>query len=282
MSLVRMSFEAEGATANESKPAGERVVRWARPVLGLLLPVGRARLGKSLYGSEFRVAGWCRRPRVFMKSLQSLRAPANFSAISSRHLHESPAGFGMGTLAGTCSARSPVIPGWYAASSIQAYRACARSLRLHGFLLFILWLGIFETSKVALIAVGVFFPIYLGVMGAILSVDRKIVEVGRVFRLSGAGMVRRILLPAVLPTYVVSLRSGLGLGWMFVIAAEFMGASEGLGYLLIDGQQLGKPAEIVAAILAFAVLGKATDAILAAVMAPFLRWQDVFTPAGEQ
>jgi sulfonate transport system permease protein len=123
--------------------------------------------------------------------------------------------------------------------------------------------------------VGVFFPVYLGVMGAILGVDRKIVEVGRVFRLSGPAMVRRILLPAVLPTYVVSLRAGLGLGWMFVIAAEFMGASEGLGYLLIDGQQLGKPAEIVAAILAFAVLGKITDAILAAAAAPFLRWQDV-------
>ena len=141
--------------------------------------------------------------------------------------------------------------------------------------LFILWLGIFETSKVALIAVGVFFPVYLGVMGAILSVDRKVVEVGRVFRLSAPAMVRRILLPAVLPTYVVSLRAGLGLGWMFVIAAEFMGASEGLGYLLIDGQQLGKPAEIVAAILAFAVLGKISDAIVAGVAAPFLRWEDV-------
>jgi sulfonate transport system permease protein len=141
--------------------------------------------------------------------------------------------------------------------------------------LFILWLGIFETSKVALIAVGVFFPVYLGVMAAILSVDRKIVEVGRAFRLSGFAMVRRILLPAVLPAYVVSLRAGLGLGWMFVIAAEFMGASEGLGYLLIDGQQLGKPAEIVAAIITFAVLGKLTDAILAAGAAQFLRWEDV-------
>ena len=142
--------------------------------------------------------------------------------------------------------------------------------------LFILWLGIFETSKIALIAVGVFFPVYLGVMGAIVTVDRKIVEVGRVFRLSGAALVRRILLPAVLPSYVVSLRAGLGLGWMFVIAAEFMGASEGLGYLLIDGQQLGKPAEIVAAILAFAVLGKLTDTLIAVAAAPFLRWEDAF------
>ena len=72
----------------------------------------------------------------------------------------------------------------------------------------------------ALIAVGVFFPVYLGVMGAILSVDRKIVEVGRIFRLSGFAMIRRILLPAVLPAYVVALRVGLGLGWMFVVAAD--------------------------------------------------------------
>jgi len=142
--------------------------------------------------------------------------------------------------------------------------------------LFILWLGIFEASKVALIAVGVFFPVYLGVVGAIMSIDRKIVEVGRVFRLSGFALTRRILLPAILPEYVIALRSGLGLGWMFVVAAEFMGASEGLGYLLVDGQQLGKPAQIVAAILVFAILGKLTDTLLVAVSAPFLRWQDSF------
>ncbi|SFJ15255.1 sulfonate transport system permease protein [Bradyrhizobium sp. Gha] len=142
--------------------------------------------------------------------------------------------------------------------------------------LFILWLGIFETSKIALIAVGVFFPVYLGVMGAILSVDRKIFEVGRVFRLSGPAMIRRILLPAVLPAYVVSLRVGLGLGWMFVVAAELIGASEGLGYLLLDGQQLGKPAQIMAAIVIFAILGKLTDWLIEVAAAPFLRWQDAF------
>ncbi len=61
-----------------------------------------------------------------------------------------------------------------------------------------------------------------------------------------------------------------------------MGASEGLGYLLIDGQQLGKPAQIVAAILTFAVLGKLTDWLVVAASTPFLRWQDAFAPAGEQ
>ena len=64
---------------------------------------------------------------------------------------------------------------------------------------------------------------------------------------------------------------------MFVVAAEFLGASQGLGFLLIDGQQLGKPAQIVAAIVAFAILGKTTDwLIVALASAPFLRWEDRF------
>lgn len=140
--------------------------------------------------------------------------------------------------------------------------------------LFILWFGIFEASKIALIGVGVFFPVYLGVYGAVVGVDRRIVEVGRIYRLSGFELVRRILLPSILPGYVLALRSGLGLGWMFVVAAEFMGASEGLGYLLVDGQQLGKPDQILAAILIFAIVGKATDTIVILLSNPFLRWQD--------
>jgi sulfonate transport system permease protein len=140
--------------------------------------------------------------------------------------------------------------------------------------LFILWLGIFESSKIALIAVGVFFPVYLGVGSAILSVDRKIIEVGRAFRLSRSALARRILLPAVLPEWITALRAGLGLGFMFVVAAEFMGASEGLGFLLVDGQQLGKPDQILVAIIAFAVLGKLADAMLVALTRPLLDWQD--------
>jgi hypothetical protein len=76
--------------------------------------------------------------------------------------------------------------------------------------------------------------------------------------------------------YTGQLRAGMGLGWMFVVAAEFMGASTGLGFLLIDGQQLGKPAQIVAAIVAFAILGKATDWLIVLLSAPFLRWEDRF------
>jgi sulfonate transport system permease protein len=143
--------------------------------------------------------------------------------------------------------------------------------------LFILWLGIFEASKVALIAVGVFFPVYLNLMSGIAGVDRKLIEVGRAHRLSTFGLIRRVLLPAALPAFFVGLRSGLGLGWMFVAAAELMGASEGLGFLLVDGQQTGRPAVVIAAILLFAVLGKITDIILARVGQGLTAWQDTET-----
>jgi sulfonate transport system permease protein len=142
--------------------------------------------------------------------------------------------------------------------------------------LFILWFGIFETSKVVLIAVGVFFPVYLALAEAIGNVDRKLVEVGRVYGFTTMQLVRRILLPASLPTYLIGLRAGLGLGWMFVVAAEFLGASRGLGYLLVDGQMTGRPAVILAAIVMFAVLGKLTDRLLASVGSRLVGWQDGF------
>jgi sulfonate transport system permease protein len=276
MSLIHMTVTAGRVPGEEAKRAGDRLARFWRPALGLVLPVGLALLWEIAVRLGVSDGRLVPPPSVIYQEFAELARTGELQRHVLATLLRVAAGFGIGTVAGTLLG---AIAGYSALArrlldpSLQGLRAVPSIAWIP---LFILWLGIFETSKVALIAVGVFFPIYLGVMGAILAVDRKIIEVGRVFRLSGPAMVRRILLPAVLPAYVVSLRAGLGLGWMFVIAAEFMGASEGLGYLLIDGQQLGKPAEIVAAILAFAVLGKASDAILAAAAAPFLRWQDVF------
>jgi sulfonate transport system permease protein len=145
--------------------------------------------------------------------------------------------------------------------------------------LFILWFGIFEVSKVVLIAVGVFFPVYLNLVSGIRSTDRKLVEVGQVNGLGRIDLVRLILAPAALPSYITGLRAGLALGWMFVIAAELMGASKGLGFLMLDGQMTGRPATIVAALLLFAAAGKISDALLVAVGRRVLVGQDDFASA---
>jgi sulfonate transport system permease protein len=146
--------------------------------------------------------------------------------------------------------------------------------------LFILWLGIAEASKIALIAVGVFFPVYLNLMSGIAKTDRKLVEVGRAYRLTGWRLVLSVLVPATLPSYIVGLRGGLGLGWMFVAAAELMGASEGVGFLLEDGQMTGRPALVIASLIAFAVVGKATDLVLVLLGRRILRWQDTAEALG--
>jgi sulfonate transport system permease protein len=270
-----MTASAEPSVSTE-RPPQDRLARFARPAIGLALPVGLAVLWELAVRAGLSDGRLVPPPSVIYRMLADLAQTGELQRHVSATLVRVLAGFAFGTIAGTLVG---AVAGYWGLArrvidpTLQGLRAVPSIAWIP---LFILWLGIFETSKVTLIAVGVFFPVYLGTLGAILSVDRKIVEVGRVFRLSGAAMVRRILLPAVLPAYVLSLRAGLGLGWMFVVAAEFMGASEGLGYLLIDGQQLGKPAEIVAAIITFAVLGKLSDAILAACAAPFLRWEDAF------
>jgi sulfonate transport system permease protein len=255
--------------------------RLLRPLLGLVLPLGVAIAWEFVVWLGLSNGRLVPPPtKVFATIAELVRSGELIRHIIAT-LTRVVIGFALGVIAGTLLG---AISGYWSLARrlldpmVQALRAIPSIAWVP---LFILWLGIFETSKVALIAAGVFFPVYLGVMGAILSVDRKIAEVGRIFRLSGPAMIRRILLPAVLPAYVVSLRVGLGLGWMFVVAAEFMGASEGLGYLLIDGQQLGKPAQIVAAIVIFAILGKTTDWLLERAAAPFLRWQDnVSQPSG--
>jgi sulfonate transport system permease protein len=273
---VTVSTEQRSVPAEQVQAQRDPLERFARLFLGLALPLVLALLWEAAVEAGLSDGRLVPPPSVIWRTLVDLARTGELQRHVLATVLRVAAGFALGTAAATLIA---AIAGYWELvrrlidPTLQGLRAVPSIAWIP---LFILWLGIFETSKVALIAAGVFFPIYLGLLGAILSVDRKIVEVGWVFRLSGAAMVRRILLPAVLPAYVVSLRAGLGLGWMFVIAAEFMGASEGLGYLLIDGQQLGKPAEIVAAIITFAVLGKLTDAILAAAAAPFLRWEDAF------
>lgn len=275
-----MTIARPEAAQAVSSPAYRRR-RWTRPILGLLLPVGLALLWELAVRAGLSNGRLVPPPSVIWETFAELAGAGELQRHALATTIRVLTGFGLGVVSGTLFG---AITG-YSTFTLRLLDPTLQALRAIPSIawvpLFILWLGIYESSKVTLIAVGVFFPVYLGVMGAIRSVDRKLVEVGRAFRLSPCAMVRRILLPAVLPSYVLALRSGLGLGWMFVVAAELLGASEGLGYLLIDGQQLGKPAQIVAAIVAFAILGKITDWIVVLATAPLLKWEDRFSAREE-
>lgn len=146
--------------------------------------------------------------------------------------------------------------------------------------LLLLWLGIDESSKVVLIAIGAFFPVYLNGVAAIRNIDRKLVEVGQMYGFGPARLARRILLPAALPGLFTGLRSGLSLAWMFLVAAELIAATKGLGYLLTDGRETSRPDLVLASIIVLALLGKLSDGLLAALETRLLAWRDAFAGQG--
>ncbi|MET0989791.1 MAG: ABC transporter permease [Glaciihabitans sp.] len=128
--------------------------------------------------------------------------------------------------------------------------------------LLVLYLGINEDQKVALIAIGAFFPVYTTVSAALRHVDPQLVEAGRAYGYSGPALLRVVQLPAVVPSVVSALRLALAQSWLFLVAGELLGSSIGLGFLLNDSQNNGRLDRLFLAIVLLAVLGKVTDGLV--------------------
>ncbi|QCU79530.1 ABC transporter permease [Citricoccus sp. SGAir0253] len=131
--------------------------------------------------------------------------------------------------------------------------------------LLILWMKIGEDSKITLIAIGAFFPVFTTVHAALRHVDPHLVEAGRAFGYHGLRLLRTVQLPAVTPSVFSGLRLALAQAWLFLVAAELIASSMGLGFLLTDSQNNGRTDRLVLAIILLAVIGKATDAVLGLV-----------------
>jgi sulfonate transport system permease protein len=128
--------------------------------------------------------------------------------------------------------------------------------------LLMLWLGIGETQKIGIIILSCFFPIFLGVRGGFAAVDRKLIDVGTVCGFSRAEMMLRIVLPSALPAIVVGLRVGLGYSWRALVGAELIASSAGLGYMIVDAENLARTDIVLAGILVIGGLGLLADHLL--------------------
>jgi sulfonate transport system permease protein len=144
--------------------------------------------------------------------------------------------------------------------------------------LLLLWLGIGETAKISLVAIGAFFPIYVALVTGIRGVDRKLIEVARMLGVHGPHLAARVLVPATLPTLLIGMRIGLTQAWLFLVAAELLGATRGLGFLLTDGQQTTRTDEILVAILLFSACGKLSEIGLRTIEHRVVGWADTQTP----
>jgi sulfonate transport system permease protein len=154
------------------------------------------------------------------------------------------------------------------APSVQAVRAVPS---LAWVPLLLLWPGIGETPKITLVAIGAFFPVYTTVSAALAHVDHHLVEVGHAYGRTDVRLFLQVQLPAIAPAALAGLRLGLAQGWLFLVAAELIASSIGLGFLLIDSQNTGRTDILLLAIMLLAILGKTTDGLLGIVENKLLR-----------
>ena len=139
--------------------------------------------------------------------------------------------------------------------------------------LLILWFGIGETPKVALVAFGAFFPIYLNLFAGIRSVDPRLVEAATTLGVSRATMVRQVLLPGALPQALVGLRYGVGVAWLSLVVGEQINAESGIGHLMMDARDFNLTNIIMVGLLVYALLGLGSDVLVRWLERRLLAWR---------
>lgn len=142
--------------------------------------------------------------------------------------------------------------------------------------LVILWFGIDETAKLFLLAVGVFFPVYLNTFHGIRSTDAGLVEMARSYGLRGWPLYREVILPAALPSILVGVRFSLGLVWVLLIVAETISAQAGIGYMTMNAREFLQTDVVLVGILLYAVLGKLADMLARGLEQHYLRWNPAY------
>ena len=142
--------------------------------------------------------------------------------------------------------------------------------------LVILWFGIDESAKLFLVAIGVFFPIYLNTYHGIKSVDAGLIEMARSYGLQGWSLYREVILPGALPSILVGLRFSLGLMWVLLIVAETISAQSGIGYMTMNAREFLQTDVVLVGVLLYALLGKLADLVARGLERRLLRWNPAY------
>jgi sulfonate transport system permease protein len=143
--------------------------------------------------------------------------------------------------------------------------------------LLIIWFGIGDEPKLILIALGVFFPLYLNLFAGIRGTDPTLIEAGRTLGLSRFGLVRNVVLPAAVPNGLVGLRYSIGVSWLILVFAETINATTGIGFLINNAREFFETDTIVLCLVLYAILGLIADVIVRYLERVLLAWRPTFT-----
>ncbi|WP_454193031.1 ABC transporter permease [Paenibacillus sp. Marseille-Q7038] len=142
--------------------------------------------------------------------------------------------------------------------------------------LFIMWFGFGELSKVLLISMGAFFPLYVNTFLGVRNVDSKLFDVARVMEFSRFSQVVKLVIPAALPNILLGIRLSLSIAWLCLVVAELLGADTGVGYMIQEARSFMQTDVMFVGITIFALVGKLSDSVVRMLENRLLRWQDSY------
>lgn len=257
-----------------SSTRGARVPRWLRRTSGPLallalwqLLSSTGTLSKDVLASPGTIAGVAR----------DLLVDGSLTSAMGVSLQRVAVGLLLGTVVGTSLA---LISGLFRVGEdlVDAGVQMLRTVPFVGLIpLFIIWFGIGEAPKIAVITLGVSFPLYLNVYAGIRGVDSQLIEAGESLGLSRWGLIRHVILPGALPGAMTGLRYSLGIAWLALVFAEQINADSGIGFLMVQARDFLRTDVIVVCLIVYAFLGLIADFIVRTLERLLLQWRPTFT-----
>lgn len=254
----------------------EALLRHRHGVLGLFLPLGLLLVWQSLAASGAINTQLFPAPSEVFDDFLTLTLNGvlleNFAVSLRRATLGLMWGAGLGLLVGLIVGFSKLTEGL-----LDPTLQMLRTVPLIAVIpLFILWFGFGEPSKVILIAVGSFFPIYVNTFLGVRGVDRKLFDVASTLGFSTWLTVRLLVVPGALPSILLGLRLSIGMAWLCLVVAELMGATSGIGYLIQDARSLLNTSTVMVGVIIFAAVGKLSDSFVRILERRLLRWRETY------
>ncbi|MEW2395235.1 ABC transporter permease [Streptomyces sp. NPDC046862] len=251
-----------------------RVPRWLRRTAG---PVLLLALWQLLSGTGVLTADVLASPGRIAQVAGDLISDGSLPAAMGTSLRRVALGVLFGVVVGTALA---LVSGLFRIGEdlVDAPVQMLRTVPFVGLIpLLIIWFGIGEAPKVAIITLGVTFPLYLNVYAGIRGVDAQLIEAGESLGLSRRGLVRHVVLPGALPGAMTGLRYSLGIAWLALVFAEQVNADAGLGFLMVQARDFLRTDVIVVCLIVYAFLGLTADFIVRSLERLLLQWRPTFT-----
>ncbi|MEU6083066.1 ABC transporter permease [Streptomyces sp. NPDC047108] len=269
---VKASAELQPITSTTARRV--RVPRWLRRTSGPLLLLA---LWQTLSAAGVLRADVLASPGTIAQVAGDLVADGSLTSAMGVSLQRVALGLLIGTFVGTSLA---LLAGLFRVGEdlVDASVQMLRTVPFVGLIpLFIIWFGIGEAPKVAIITMGVSFPLYLNVYAGIRGVDAQLIEAGESLGLSRWGLVRHVVLPGALPSAMTGLRYSLGIAWLALVFAEQVNADAGIGFLMVQARDFLRTDVIVVCLIVYAFLGLLADFVVRTLERLLLQWRPTFT-----